>query len=83
MVFHVFFHVFSLFSMAFAMAFEAKEPHFWLQSCGRELRNFFEIRPVGPQRRAAAQGFEWILNDFTGFKFQYNMLILFNVNPCF
>ncbi|CAL1155734.1 unnamed protein product [Cladocopium goreaui] len=29
----------------------AKEPHFWLQSCSRELRNFFEIRPVGPERR--------------------------------
>eukprot|EP00434_Breviolum_minutum_P039852 symbB.v1.2.035395.t1/scaffold4755.1/size35387/1 len=29
----------------------AKEPHFWLQSCSRELRNFFELRPVGPQRR--------------------------------
>ncbi|CAE7227886.1 unnamed protein product [Symbiodinium pilosum] len=29
-----------------------KEPHFWLKSCSRELRNFFEIRPFeGPQRR--------------------------------
>ncbi|CAJ1432590.1 unnamed protein product [Effrenium voratum] len=28
-----------------------KEPHFWLQSCSRELRNFFEIRPLGQHRR--------------------------------
>eukprot|EP00439_Symbiodinium_sp_Y106_P065059 s960_g10.t1 len=29
-----------------------KEPHFWLRSCSRELRNFFELRPFeGPQRR--------------------------------
>ena len=26
-----------------------KEPHFWLKSCSRELRNFFEIRPFAPR----------------------------------
>ncbi|CAK9067524.1 unnamed protein product [Durusdinium trenchii] len=44
-----------------------KEPHFWLQSCSRELRNFFELRPVAlrgtTRRELPAQELRQLLSN--------------------